>query len=64
MESKDTETPQTEIQDMHLFPPRHRANLLTDLDEVKFCTRFEIPVFCKQFGIHDNTKLHRHEYSR
>jgi len=23
-----------------LFPPRHRANLLTDLDEVKFHARF------------------------
>jgi len=23
-----------------LFPPRRHANLLTDLDEVEFCTRF------------------------
>jgi len=27
-----------------LFPPRHRANLLTDLDEVEFYT------YCRDFG--------------
>jgi len=47
---------------MDLFPPRHRANRLTDLDEVEFCARFRNSCVCKRYGIHDNT-LHRHEYS-
>jgi len=49
-----------------LFSPRRRASPLTDLDKSCFAHDFEILVFCKQFGIHDNetgTKLHRHEYS-
>jgi len=49
-----------------LFPPRLRANPLTDSKEVEFRAQFRDPVFCKRFGIHDNetgAKLHRHEYS-
>jgi len=45
-----------------LFPPRRRANRLTDLDEVEFRARFCNSSVCKRFGIHDN-KLHRYEYS-
>ena len=37
-----------------LFPPRRHASALTDLDNSSFMHDFEILVFCKQFGIHDN----------
>jgi len=49
-----------------LFPLRHRANPLTDLDKSSFAHNFQTLVFCKQLGIYDNeteAKPHRHEYS-
>ena len=51
---------------MDLFPLRHCANRLKDLDEVEFRARLRDSGVCKQFGIHDNetgTKLHKREYS-
>ena len=35
---------------MDLFPPRRRANRLTDLDEVQFRARFRNSSVCKRFG--------------